>query len=311
MPASPLGGAITGKENMSAEIGFVGLGSMGLPMATNLAAAGYQLRVYNRTATKATPLVAAGAHLVPAAGDAAAPGGIAISMLSDDAALESVTVGDNGLARKLAPGGIHISMSTVAPATSRRLARYHAECGSIYVGAPVFGRPEAARAKKLWICTAGPAAAREKIRPVLDAMGQAVFDFGDDPGAAHVVKLAGNFLIAANIELMAEAFTMVEKSGVDRKAVAEMLVTSLFACPVFQIYGRTVANKRYPMGISMPLGFKDLDLVVKTATEVKAPMPAANLVRDRMLSALANGRESMDWAALAIGVLEDAGLPIE
>jgi 3-hydroxyisobutyrate dehydrogenase-like beta-hydroxyacid dehydrogenase len=294
---------------MNTEIGFVGLGAMGAPMAANLIAAGYKLRVYNRTASKAEALVAMGATRVERPGDAAPPGGIVITMVADDAALENVTLGAGGLAERLGRGGIHISMSTVAPATARRLSQHHATHGSTYIAAPVFGRPDAAKAKKLWILASGPAAQRAAIRPVLEAMGQAIFDFGDDPGAANVAKLAGNFLIAANLEAMSEAFAMAEKQGVDQAAVADMLAKTLFACPIYQNYGKMVSEKRFtPVGFRMPLGLKDVELTLRTAAEVTVPMPTASLVRDRFLASLAKGRGEMDWAAIALSVLDDAGL---
>jgi 3-hydroxyisobutyrate dehydrogenase-like beta-hydroxyacid dehydrogenase len=282
---------------------------MGEPMAANLLAAGYKLRVYNRTASKADALVANGAARVERAGDVATTGGIAITMVADNAALESVTMGADGLAERLGHGGIHISMSTVAPATSRRLAEHHAGRGGTYIAAPVFGRPDAAKAKRLWIVTSGPTAQKEAIRPVLEAMGQSIFDFGEDPGAANVTKLCGNFLIAANLEAMSEAFAMAEKQGVDRTAVAEMFAKTLFACPIYLGYGRAVAAKRFtPVGFRMPLGLKDIELALRTAEEVTMALPTASLVRDRMLASLAKGREDMDWSAIALSVLDDAGL---
>jgi 3-hydroxyisobutyrate dehydrogenase-like beta-hydroxyacid dehydrogenase len=214
---------------MPTEIGFVGLGAMGLPMASNLIAAGHRLTVWNRTASKADPLVAKGARRAERLEDVARPGGIIISMLADDAALEHLVLGDAIIANRIAPGGIHISMSTVAPATTRRLARIHEEAGSTLLAAPVFGRPEAAAARRLWICVSGPAAAREAARPIFDSLGQGVFDFGDEPGAANVAKISGNFLIAAAMEAMGEVFAMAEKSGLDRTAVAAMLGQTLIA----------------------------------------------------------------------------------
>jgi 3-hydroxyisobutyrate dehydrogenase-like beta-hydroxyacid dehydrogenase len=295
--------------DMTTQIGFVGLGAMGEPMAANLIASGHKLRVYNRTASKADALVAKGAERVERAGDVAPAGGVAITMLADDAALESVTMGADGLAERLGRGGIHISMSTVAPATARRLAKRHAECGNTYIAAPVFGRPDAAKAKRLWIVTSGPPAQKEAIRAVLEAMGQSIFDFGEDPGAANVAKLCGNFLIAANLEAMSEAFAMAEKQGVDPAAVADMLAKTLFACPIYLGYGRAIAAKRFtPVGFRMPLGLKDVELALRMAAEVTMPLPTASLVRDRMLASLAKGREDMDWSAIALDVLDASGL---
>ena len=293
------------------DIGFIGLGSMGLPMATNLLAAGHQLRVYNRTASKADSLVKRGnVEVMSNSAAVASPGGVVITMLADDAALEGVVVGVDSIAHRLAPGGIHISMSTIAPATSRELAQHHAENGSIYVAAPVFGRPDAAAAKRLWVCTSGPESAKHKIAPILDAMGQKTFDFGEEIGAANAVKLSGNFLIAAAMESMAEALAMVEKSGVDRVAAIEMLTSTLFACPVYQGYGNAIAHMRHtPAGFRLPLGLKDIELVLKTGGEVRAPMPVADILRDRFLSSIAKGREELDWSGVALAARDNAGLP--
>jgi 3-hydroxyisobutyrate dehydrogenase-like beta-hydroxyacid dehydrogenase len=294
---------------MTNHVGFIGLGSMGSPMAANLIGAGIELRVWNRTASKATALIRKGAHAAATPAETASPGGIVITMLADDAAVESVVIGDNAVAARLGSGGIHVSMSTIAPATARKLAQYHHEYGSTYVASPVFGRPDNAVQRQLVICTSGAAVAKEKIRPLLEAMGRAVFDFGEEPGAANVAKLCGNFLIASALEAMAEAFTMAEKSGVDRNKVADMLGKTLFACPVYQRYGEMIAAKRHtPAGFKLPLGLKDVELVLQTAGEVRAPMQLAELVRERLISGLAKGRDEMDWSALALGVLDEAGI---
>lgn len=295
---------------MSELIGFIGLGSMGEPMASNLLKAGYTLRVYNRTPSKAASLVNQGAKLVSHPRDLAEPGGTVITMLSDDRALEAVVAGDNGLLARLGRGGMHLSMSTVSPAMARNLAERHQRYGVAYLAAPVFGRPEAAAARKLWICLSGPQSAKQRVQPVLNVLGQAVYDFGEDPGAANVVKLSGNFLIASAIEAMAEAMTLAEKNGIDRARIADMLGQTLFACPVYQNYGKAIAQERYtPAGFKLSLGLKDIDLVLQTAASSKMPMPLANLLHDRFVSALAKGREELDWAALALGASEDAGLP--
>ncbi|MGH7838510.1 MAG: NAD(P)-dependent oxidoreductase, partial [Candidatus Binataceae bacterium] len=284
-------------------------GAMGLPIAGNLITAGFKLRAWNRTAAKAAPLTARGATQVARSAEVAVAGGVVITMLADDDAVESVVTGESGIAARLGASGVHISMSTIAPATAYRLAQIHAGAGSIYVAAPVFGRPDAAQLRQLVICTSGPEAAKAQIRPILDAVGRAVFDFGEQPGAANVAKLSGNFLIAAAIEAMAEAFAMAEKSGVDRAQVAEMLTKTLFAAPVYQRYGEMVAAKRHlPAGFKLPLGLKDVELVLKTAGAARVPMPLAGLLRERIIAGLARGREEMDWSALALGVLDDAGL---
>ncbi|MGE5275921.1 MAG: NAD(P)-dependent oxidoreductase [Acidobacteriota bacterium] len=293
---------------MNETVGFIGLGAMGLPIAGNLRAAGYPLRVHNRTMEKAKPLLARGAEPASSPAEAAPPGGIVFTMVSDDAALSSIVESPHFLER-LGAGGVHVSMSTVAPKTARDLARRHAQAGSVYLAAPVFGRPDAAAAKLLWICLSGAAAARERARPLLSAIGQRTVEFGDDPGAANVVKLCGNFLIASSIEMMAEAWTLAEKNAIAPAEIAKFFSETLFAAPVFKNYGAAVAEKRYsPPGFRLALGLKDVELVLGAARESKAPMPIASLLRDRLLAAVARGRGDLDWSALGIGAAEDAGL---
>jgi len=282
---------------------------MGRAMAGNLLKAGYRLHVYNRTPEKAAPLVAQGATLMSHPSDTAERGGIVLTMLSDDHAVESAVFGETGILERLGPGGIHLSMSTVSPATARRLAEHHSRYQTVYVAAPVFGRPEAAAAKKLWISLSGPHAAKDRVKPILGALGQGVFDFGEEPGAANVVKLAGNFLLASAIEALAEALTLAEKNGVDRMKLASMLSQTLFACPAYQTYGEAIAQERYqPAGFLMSLGLKDITLVLQTAAASAMPMPLASLLHDRFLSAVAQGGAELDWAAVASDVARSAGL---
>ncbi len=290
-------------------IGFIGLGQMGKPMAANLLAAGYRLRVYNRSAGRVQELGAAGVTPAAKPVEAAVPGGIVVTMIANDQALEEVVQGMGGFGEALGEGGVHLSMSTVAPATARRLAAYHADRGSAYVAAPVFGRPEAAAARKLWICVAGAPAARSRVQPLLDALGQQVYDFGDNPASANVVKLAGNFLIVSALEAMAESFALAAKNGVDPARFAAMMNETLFGGPIYQNYSRLIASGIYePAGFKLSLGKKDIDLVQQTANESRVPMPLASLLHDRLLSGLARNRGDLDWTALALGVREDAGL---
>jgi 3-hydroxyisobutyrate dehydrogenase-like beta-hydroxyacid dehydrogenase len=293
-----------GAEASEKPIGFIGLGHMGAPIARNLMATGRALVVWNRTREKARALLDAGAREAASPADACASGGVVFTMLSDDDALEEV-VGSEGFLERLAPDGLHVSMSTVSPDTSRRLAERHAKAGSAYVAAPVFGRPEAAAAKKLWVVFSGAAAARDRAAPYLRQIGQGIYELGDDPGAANVAKLAGNFLIAAAMESMAEAFALGEKNGVEARELARIFGETLFACPIYQNYGKTIAEKKFqPAGFGLLLGLKDMNLVLSTAEKARLPMPVASLVKDRLLSAAAKGREDWDWSALALGALE-------
>ena len=225
------------------------------------------------------------------------------------AVLEAVTTGADGFGERLGAGGLHLSMSTVSPQTSVRLAAWHAQRGGQYVAAPVFGRPPAAAAAKMWIVQSGAAAAKARARPVLEAMGQGLFDFGEEPGAANVVKLAGNFLIGCVLEGLAEAQTLAEKNGIDRKALADFLTQTIFACPVYQNYAPVIAaGHSEQILFLLRLGLKDVKLVQQIADASHTPMPFANVVHDRLMSAVAKGRGEMDWTALGLNVSEDAGL---
>jgi len=269
---------------MSEMIGFIGLGHLGLPMATNLLKAGYALRVYNRTASKAESLVAQGAQLVTRPVDAVMPGGIVATIVWDDAALESVVM-SHGFLERLGPGGIHLAMSTVLPETAKKLAALHAQHNCAYVDAPIFGRPEAAVAQQLWIPFAGPQRAKERVRPLLQAMGgQGIFDFGEEVGAANIVKLVGNFLIGSAAYSLREALSMAEKNGVNPQAVVDMLTHTLLPAPIYQSYGTRMAEKTAPFSQSaIPL--KDIGLFKKTAQQVESPTPIASLLDDLLRSA--------------------------
>jgi 3-hydroxyisobutyrate dehydrogenase-like beta-hydroxyacid dehydrogenase len=289
-------------------IGFIGLGGMGLAMATNLLNAGFGLRVYNRTAEKARALLEQGARLARSPAEAAEPGGVVVTMVSDDRAVEEVTLGANGLLTRLG-NGVHLSMSTIAPRTARRLASLHRDRGACYVASPVFGKPEVAAQAKLWIVTAGDAAARARVRPIQAAMSRQVFDFGDEPAAANAIKLAGNFLLGAAIEAMAEAFTLAQKEGVPRRQSYEFFTQTLFDCFVYRGYGQLIASEHYqPVGAPPALIRKDYGLILDAAAEALVPMPLAGLIHERLTAMVAKGRNNVDWAGLAREVSENAGL---
>jgi 3-hydroxyisobutyrate dehydrogenase-like beta-hydroxyacid dehydrogenase len=291
---------------MSETLGFIGLGNMGEPMAANLLRAKYDLRVYNRTKSKAASLVQQGASFAEHPADVAEPGGIVLTMLADDRALEEICLGKPSFVERLGNGGIHVSMSTISPATARQLAKHHQKYGVSYVAAPVFGRPEAASAAKLFVCAAGATLAKKKVEPLLSVIGQQTFDFGEDPGAANVVKLCGNFLVASSIEALAELLTLAQKNGVSKKAVADMI--GRFS-PLHQGYANIMAEGRFePAGFRFALGLTDINLILGTASASLTPMPLASLLHDRWLTSIAKGRQNLDWSAIALDVAEEAGI---
>jgi len=256
---------------MNEPIGFIGLGALGLPIAHNLLKAGYQLKVYNRTASKAESLKALGAEIASCPADTLTPGGVVVTVVSNDEALENVVMSE-GFLQRLGAGGIHLSMSTVSPAIARKLAAMHARHGCFYVEAPVFGRPEAAAAQLLWICTAGPSEAKARVHPLLEAMGQGIFDFGEGIGAALIVKLCGNFLGSAATRAMTEALAMVKKSGGDPTKVIDMLTQTLFSAPIYQSYGKVIAldPEHFSQGALSWIPLKDLGLFQDAATQVES-----------------------------------------
>jgi 3-hydroxyisobutyrate dehydrogenase-like beta-hydroxyacid dehydrogenase len=293
---------------MKETVGFIGLGAMGSAMAANLLKAGFGLRVYNRTPEKARPLVEKGATLAQAPADVVEPGGIVVTMVSNDAALEEVTLGPDGLLSRLKQG-VHLSTSTIAPKTARKLADLHQEAGGRFVGSPVFGKPDVAAAARLWIVTAGDSAARARVRPLQEAMGQRVFDFGDDPGSALAIKLAGNFMLGAAIEAMAEAFTLAQKHGVPRKETYEFFTQTMFDCFVYRAYGQLISSEHYqPVGAKPSLIRKDYGLVLDAAAEKLVPMPLAALIHQRLTARVAKGHDDLDWASFAREISESAGV---
>lgn len=290
------------------QVGVVGLGSMGAAMAARLLDQGWPVAVWNRSPAAEEPLLAKGAVRAATPAEAAA-GGIVLSMVSDDAALKSVTTGDAGILSGLGEGGVHLSMSTVSPALAADLAAAHQAAGVAYVAAPVFGQPPAAAAGQLWIAMSGPAAAKDTARPVLEALGQAVHDFGEVAEAANVVKLGGNFMIAAAVEAMAETFTLLEKHGVSSRQAHELYSTSIFAAPIYRNYGGFIVDRKFsPPRFRMKLGLKDIGLALAAGEKVGAPMPFAAVLRERFIGSIAHGRGDLDWTAIALDAAEAAGL---
>jgi 3-hydroxyisobutyrate dehydrogenase-like beta-hydroxyacid dehydrogenase len=294
---------------MVEKIGFIGLGSMGFPMARNLLRSGFSVSVYNRTISKAEPLIREGAKLVSCPADLLSEASTLITIVSDDKALEEVVFGSNGFGKDLSADHCHLSMSTISPDLSRQLDFCHKEKGADYLVATVSGRPEGAIAQKLWIFLAGRKEAKIKVQKILETLGQKIFDVGEEPCLANIIKLCGNFLILSSVEALAEASAFAKKNGLSPKLMTEILGTSLFSCPIYQIYGKLISEEAFsPPGFQLSLGKKDIHLVRDVAEKSCVPMPLADLLYQRLLSALAKGRENLDWGAISISSLEDAGI---
>jgi 3-hydroxyisobutyrate dehydrogenase-like beta-hydroxyacid dehydrogenase len=290
------------------DVGFIGLGHMGTPMALNLLKAGHRVTVYNRTYAKTQALASNGAQVAERIADAC-HGDVLVTMLSDDVAVEGVVFGDEGALSALGRKAIHISMSTISVVLSERLADAHQKAGQGYVSAPVFGRPEAAVAAKLFVIAAGADQMLARCQPLFDAIGQATFVVGARPSEANLVKLAGNFLIASMLESLGEAFALVRKSGIDPDRFLNILISTLFSAPAYRTYGAIIAEGKDPVeGFKMSLALKDMRLALAAADARIVPMPVASLIRDHFVEAVARGNGDADWSGLGRLAARRAGI---
>lgn len=200
-------------------------------------------------------------------------------------------------------------MSTITVALSERLTEAHRVVGQHFVAVPVFGRPEAAAAAKLYIVAAGAAEPLDRCQPLFDTLGQKTFIVGELPPIANLIKLTGNFFGGLVIESLGEAIALMRKSGVALQRFVEILTGSLFAAPVYQTYGELIVSEHYQSaGFKMPLGLIDMRAVLAAAEGKNLPMPVASPVRDHLISGIARGKADLNWSALARVAAENAGL---
>jgi 3-hydroxyisobutyrate dehydrogenase-like beta-hydroxyacid dehydrogenase len=290
-------------------IGFIGLGNMGAAIAGNLVRAGHEVAVWNRTTEKGRPLVEAGAARASSPRAAAANRDVVFTMLADDAAVESVLDGEDGLLAGLGGNALHVSMSTIAVATADRMTATHRTRGQRFLCAPVFGRPQAAAAAKLFVVAAGKAEDLQTATPLFGVVSQRVFYLGEKPSAASLVKLCGNFMILSAIEALGEAMALAEKGGIAKQQLLEVLTGSLFDSPIYRVYGDILAEERFrPAGFAAPLGLKDMRLAAESAETLRVPMPLLSLLRDHLLQTIAQEGEDIDWSAIASTARKNAGL---
>lgn len=289
-------------------IGFIGLGKMGLGMARNLLRAGHTLTVYNRSREKADALAGEGARVADSAADVCPDAEVVMTMVADDHALEQVVFGKNGIATAMKNGCVHLSHSTISTALARKLSAEHAQRKQGYLSVPVFGRPEAAEAGHLLVVAAGPPELVERCRPLFEAIGRGIFVVGREPWQANVAKVCGNFMIISIIEALGESYAVLRKAGVAPQTFLAIM-NALFGSQVIANYGKTIAEEQFELSkFALKLGLKDLRLALAAAEECAAPMPLASLVHDHLLSALAQGMGEMDWSAMTRVVARNAGL---
>jgi len=280
-------------------IAFLGLGTMGLPMAANLLKAGYTVRGWNRSPEPVARLAALGAQAASTPREAAEGADVLISMLADDAATHATLVDGQAL-DALKPGAIHINMATISVALANQLLALHQARGVGYLAAPVLGRVNVAEAGQLQILAAGDAQALATVQPLFDVLGQKTWHFGDRPEQANAVKLSVNFMIASAIGTMGEAVALAQGYGVDKGSVLDLITSTLFNAPVYKGYGSAIAEERFePAGFKLALGLKDVRLAMDAAEKVNVPLPLASTLRDTHIEGLAHGEGHLDWAALS------------
>jgi len=289
------------------DVGFVGLGGMGRGMAANLIKAGHRVRVWNRSPGPVEDLKRQGAEPAARVEDAL-QGEVVLTMLADDNAVRQVFL-ESGALDRAAEGLSHVNMATISTALVQELVALHKDRGIDYIAAPVFGRTDVAAAGTLNIVAAGDPAAIARVQPLFDAMGQKTWRLGDDPVRANVVKIAGNFMIAAAIEAMGEAVALGRAHGIAAGDLLEVMTNSLFAAPVYKGYGGIIAEERYdPAAFRLTLGLKDVRLALAAGEAAHVPLPLASLLRDGFLEAIAHGDADLDWAALAKVAARRAGV---
>lgn len=285
------------------QVAFLGLGKMGRAMVARLVGAGVSVRTWTRSGA-----VVEGAESAASIEKAARGADVAITMLSEDAALRAVTMGEGHLLQVLASGAMHVNMGTISVHLAGELASLHLAAGQRFVNAPVFGRPESAAAGQLWILGGGSADDLQRLAPLFAVLGQGTLPFANARQSA-LAKLCGNFMIMGLIELLAESMTLAEKGGIPPRQLLEMLTTTLFNLPVVHGYGGMIARQEFePAGFALPLGLKDARLLLEAGDALRVPLPVAAMIRERFIAALAAGREDQDWSSIAAMVREDAGL---
>jgi len=274
------------------DVGFIGLGAMGIAMARNLAKAGHQVRAWNRS-----PIDAKDLNLVKTAREAF-QADVVFTMLSDDTALRAVVL-DGGLLKDARKDTIHVGASTISIGFAEELTARHAEAGIAYISAPVFGRPDVAAAAQLNVLVGGAESDIDKVTPLLTTIGRKVWPMGEKPAQANAAKIAGNMMIGMAVEAMAEAAQLSEGNGVPAKAFFDLMLETLFACRAYQSYGTKIVAEEYTPGFKLTLALKDMGLAAQAAERTGKRLPMLDSLRGQMTEAVHSGLGDKDLSALA------------
>src|SRR6478609_11037652 len=295
---------------MIKNISYLGLGTMGGGMASNLLKAGYKLTVWNRSAEKCKPFARKGARLAESPADAIRDTDLVIYMLSNDQAVEEVVFGANGILSEIKEGQIAMDMSTVLPATSLREQEAYSKRGVDFLDAPVFGSKKEAADAKLWIMAAGKRDAFEKVKPVLQHLGQTIHYFGKN-GNAAAMKLVGNLIVALEMEALAEGLVLAQKAGLDLSTVMEVVKVADFRSPLLVGNGQNILKRDFSASFALKLMLKDANLIEKFAGSLQSPIPALRVVQKNLESAVALGFGKENASAVIKTLEKEAGVQVK
>jgi len=280
-------------------VAVIGLGNMGAGIARNIASAGFDLTVYNRTASKMTPFIEAGATGAASPGEAAARADFVLTcLLGDDSVLETVE-GATGILAGMKPGAIHIGTSTVSPQCAARLAQIHAEHGSHYVAGPVLGRPDVAAAGELVTFVAGEKDAIDRCKPVFEAYTRMARVVSDQHRLANVLKLCANYTAISTIELMGQVYAFGEKSGVETRVLEELFQTT-WAHPGLKEYATRIRERDFGSegGFAMTGGLKDVQLMLDACEAEGASLDYGTIIKSKLREGIAGGMGDKDWSGI-------------
>ena len=294
---------------MIKKISYLGLGTMGSGMASNLLKAGYKLTVWNRSAEKCVPFARKGARVADTPADAVRDVDLVMYSLSNDEAVEQVIFSGEGILSGIKEGQIAIDMSTVLPATSLREQEAYAKRGVDFLDAPVFGSKQESAEAKLWIMAAGSKAIFEKVRPVLAHLGQTVHYFGKN-GNAAAMKLVGNLIVALEMEALAEGLVLAQKAGLDLNTVMEVVKVADFRSPLLVSNGQNILKRDFSTNFALKLMLKDASLIEKFAKSLESPIPALRVVEKNLASAVDLGSGTENASALIKALEKEAGVEV-
>jgi len=291
-------------------ISYLGLGTMGSGMATNLLKAGYGLTVWDRSSEKCEPFARKGARLANTPADAVRDVDLVMYSLSNDQAIDEVVFGSNGILSGINKGQIAIDISTVLPATSLREQQAYAERGVDFLDAPVFGSKQESADAKLWIMAAGNKAIFEKVKPVLTKLGQTVHYFGKN-GNAAAMKLVGNLIVALEMEALAEGLVLAQKAGLDLNTVMEVVKVADFRSPLLVSNGQNILKRNFSPSFALKLMLKDAGLIEKFAESLQSPVPALRVAEKNLESAVGLGFGQENASALIKALEKEAGVEVK